>query len=48
MIKMKVSYKEPEELQMILDRLGDAVERYSKPYLSGEYYRVYVLLKWPV
>lgn len=47
MIKIKVSYRTPGELQMILNRLGSAVESYSKPYKGGDYYRVYILVKSP-
>lgn len=47
MIKIKVSYSDQEELQALLELLGDAVYSCSKPYLSGGYYRVYILAKIP-
>jgi len=44
MIKIQISYeKEEEKLKMIdIISVGATIKHISKPYKSGQYYRIYV------
>lgn len=45
MIKIKVSYEHPEELQQLLARLGPAVKHWKVARQQGRFKRAYVELK---
>lgn len=44
MIKLQISYKTENEKDKMIDILsaGATVKHISKPYKSGQYYRIYV------
>lgn len=44
MIKIKLSYKKEEDKLRIIKQLshGSNIKSISKPYKSGEFYRVYI------
>lgn len=44
MIKIKLSYKKEEDKLRIVKQLsdGNSIKSVSKPYKSGEFYRVYI------
>lgn len=46
MVKIKISYERPEDLQLILDKLGENVKRIKEPkQQEGPYRRAYIELK---
>lgn len=44
MIKIKVSYEDPKELQQLLARLGPAVKHWKVARQQGQFLRAYVEL----
>lgn len=44
MVKVQISYQTEEEKQKLVDiiSIGAKIKKMSKPYRSGQYYRVYL------
>lgn len=44
MVKIKLSYKDDKDRLRILNQLsnGNRIKNISKPYKTGEFYRIYV------
>lgn len=46
MLKIKVSYERPEELQRLIERLGQGIKRIKEPrQQEGKFRKVYIELK---
>lgn len=47
MVKIKLSYEKQEDMLKILKQLSkdNNIRKISKPYKSGEFYRVYIEVK---
>lgn len=46
MVKIKISYEHPEELQRILRKLGQDAKRIKAPsQQEGKFHRAYIVLK---
>jgi len=47
MVKIKLSYKKEEDKIRVIKQLSDGsnIKSISKPYKSGEFYRVYIEVK---